>query len=166
MLHYADLFKRDYTTGTEGYTLAVALFLSKDEVIRNILPHYKTDAILRKLDLDRYDDREIITTNLIEAYDKLMAFVAKHLPDKFHLEGDERVNLRGLIFMEVVANLLVHREFINEFPSKFIIQNDGVYSENWNRPHGSGLLILEHLSPYPKNPIIAGSFEKLEELMN
>jgi ATP-dependent DNA helicase RecG len=161
LLRSAGLFKKDYTTGKEGYTLAAALLLGNDEVIYNILPHYKTDAILRKINIDRYDDREIIRTNLIESYDQLMAFVAKHLQDKFYLEGTERVSLRDRIFREVVANLLVHREFINEFPARLIIQNDGVHCENWNRPHGSGLLVLDHLSPFQKNPVISGFFREI-----
>lgn len=161
LLRSASLFKKDYTTGQEGYTMAAVLLLGNDEVIHNILPHYKTDAILRKVDTDRYDDREIIQTNLIESYDRLMAFVAKHLPDKFHLERDNRVSLRDRIFREVVANMLVHREFINEYPAKFIIQNDGVYCENWNRPHGSGQLELSKLSPFPKNSVIAAFFREI-----
>ena len=90
-----------------------------------------------------------------------MAFVAKHLPDKFHLEKENRINIRDRIFREVVANILVHREFLNEYPAKFIIQNDGVYCENWNRPHGSGLLELNKLSPFPKNPVIAAFFREI-----
>jgi len=39
--------------------------------------------LLRRENIDRYDDRDDIRTNLIESYDRLMAFVAKHLPDKF-----------------------------------------------------------------------------------
>lgn len=41
----------------------------------------RTDAILRVQNLDRYDDRDDIRTNLIESYDRLMAFVAKHVAD-------------------------------------------------------------------------------------
>lgn len=47
--------------------------------------------------MDRYDDRVNIRCNLIEAYDKLMDFVAKHLPDKFYMEGDQRISLREKI---------------------------------------------------------------------
>jgi hypothetical protein len=50
--------------------------LGKDEVIQQIVPYYKTDAILRRENTDRYDDREIVKTNLLESYDKLMAFIA------------------------------------------------------------------------------------------
>ena len=65
----------------------------KDETIQSAIPHYKIDALLRRLDLDRYDDRENIRCNLTDAYDKLMNFVAKHLPDKFYLEGDQRIQI-------------------------------------------------------------------------
>ena len=59
-----------------------------------MLPHYKIDALVRRIDKDRYDDRETLRCNLITAYELLMRFVAKHLPDKFHLEGDQRISLR------------------------------------------------------------------------
>jgi len=46
----------------------------KDESIQSAIPHYKIDALLRREDLDRYDDRENIRCNLIDAYDRLMNF--------------------------------------------------------------------------------------------
>lgn len=79
ILSSARLYQHDYQTGKEGYTLAAILLLGKDEVIQSVLPHFKTDAILRRINLDRYDDRDDIRTNLIESYDRLMAFVAKHI---------------------------------------------------------------------------------------
>ena len=161
LLRSAGLYTKDYTSGQEGYTLAAVLLLGKDETIHNILPHYKTDAIVRIDDLSRYDDREIIQTNLLESYDQIIAFIGKHLPDKFHLEKNERISLRDRIFREVVANILIHREFLNEYPAKLIIRNDGVYCENWNRPHGSGILDLSNLSPFPKNPVIAAFFREI-----
>ena len=44
----------------------------------------------------------------------------KHLPDKFFLEGMQRVSLRDKIFREIIANMLIHREYTNAFPSSFI----------------------------------------------
>lgn len=41
-----------------------------------------------RINVDRYDDREIIQTNLIESYERLMEFGRKHLLDKFFLEKD------------------------------------------------------------------------------
>ena len=80
MLEKAGLWKQNFQSGQSGYTLAAALLLGKDEVIQQILPHYKIDALVRIKDVLRYDDRLYIQTNLIEAYEQLMDFVAKHLP--------------------------------------------------------------------------------------
>lgn len=61
----------------------------------------------------------------------------------------------------MVSNLLIHREFANAFPAKLIIENDRVLTENWNRPHGGGLIDPANFSPYPKNPVIAKFFEEI-----
>ena len=99
---------------------------------------------------DRYDDRDDIRNNLIESYDRLMGFVAKHLPDKFYLIGDQRVSLRDRIFREIITNCLIHREFLNPFPAKFIIEKDRVYTENANKPHGHGLIDPTGFTPCSK----------------
>ena len=44
--------------------------------------------------MDRYDDRDLVRTNLIESYGRILAFIQKHLPDPFYLEGIERRSLR------------------------------------------------------------------------
>jgi len=90
-----------------------------------------------------------------------MSFVAKHLPDKFYTEGDQRKSLRTAIFREVVANLIVHREYTNAQPSTFIIYVDKVETENANNPHGVGNLSVDNFSPFPKNPLIAKFFIQL-----
>ena len=156
-----SLHKKDPITGKEGYTLAAVLLLGNDQTINAALPHHKTDAILRVENLDRYDDRDDIRTNLIESYDRLMAFIEKHLPDKFYQEGVQRIKLRNRIFREVVSNLLIHREFTNAFPAKLIIEKDRVYTENWNLPHGTGTIDPANFSPYPKNPNIAKFFKEI-----
>ncbi len=161
LLRSAGLFKHDHQTGKNGYTLAAVLLLGKDEVIQSVLPHHKTDAILRVENIDRYDDRDDIRTNLIESYDRLMAFVRKHLPDKFYQEGEQRISLRDRIFREIVGNLLIHREFANAFPAKLIIETDRVLAENWNRPHNIGVIDPANFSPYPKNPVIAKFFKEI-----
>jgi|GEM_PF-3049703 len=40
-------------TGETGYTLAAVLLLGKDKVITSIIPHFKTDAIVRIHNTDR-----------------------------------------------------------------------------------------------------------------
>ncbi len=102
-----------------------------------------------------------IQCNLIEAYDQLMDFVARHLPDKFHLQGDQRISLRTRIFREVVANIIIHREYMNAHPTTFIIYRDRVETVNANNPHGNGLLLPDTFIPFPKNPIIAKFFIQL-----
>lgn len=161
LLQKAGLYRRDFQTGNKGYTLAAVLLLGKDDVIRQILPHYKIDAIVRRMNVDRYDDRLYIQTNLIDAYEELMSFVAKHLPDKFYTEGDQRRSLRTAIFREIVANLIVHREYTNAQPATFIIYKDRIETQNANNPHGEGEISLDNFAPFPKNPLISKFFIQL-----
>jgi len=161
LLKTAGFYRHDFSTNQEGYTLAAALVFGRDEVIQQLLPYYKIDALARREDLNRYDDRLYIQSNLIEAYEQLMAFISKHLPDKFYLEDDLRVSLRTKIFREVIANFIVHREYTNGLPATLIIYNDKVTTENANRPQHHGLLIPEQFSPFPKNPVIAKLFIQL-----
>ena len=157
----SGLFKRDFNTGEEGFSLAAVLLFGEDEVIKSILPPYKIDALVRKNDVNRYDDRLIVETNLIDAYDLLMEFVEKHLPDKFFLENDKRVSLRTRIFREVIANMLVHREYTNAHAASFIIYADRVEVQNANNPNGSGPISVRNFVPFPKNPVISKFFVQL-----
>jgi ATP-dependent DNA helicase RecG len=161
IIHSAGLYKRDIITGKSGMTLAAALLFGKDTTILSALSHHKTDALLRVENLDRYDDRDDIRTNLIDSYDRLMAFIEKHLPDKFYLDGTQRVSLRDRLFREVISNLLIHREFANGFPAKMIIQGDRLYTENWNRQHSLGVIDPKNFVPFSKNPVIAQFFKEI-----
>lgn len=145
----------------EGFTMSALLLFGKPETIGSALPHNKIDSLLRIRDIERYDDRENIRCNLVDAYDKLMQFVAKHLPDKFYLEGDQLISLRDIIFREVVSNLLIHREYSNAFPSTFIIYRDRLEVKNANKPHNYGQLIPSNFEPFPKNPHIAQIFTQM-----
>ncbi|MDR1880511.1 MAG: putative DNA binding domain-containing protein [Tannerellaceae bacterium] len=161
MLDIAGFRKRDFQSGHEGYTLAAALLFGKDEVIQQIIPHYKIDAMVRIENVERYDDREYIQTNLIDAYDMLMNFVEKHLPDRFYMKGDQRISLRTVIFREVTANILVHREYTNAYPCKFTIFSDRVETENANNSRGHFKINPTDFSPFPKNPTITKFFIQL-----
>lgn len=161
LLKSAGLYRRDIVTGEEGLTLAAILLLGTEQLIMSALPHYKTDAIVRKNNVDRYDDRVVIQDNLIKSYDKLMDFVVKHLDDRFYIEGTQRIDVRNKIFREVCANMLIHREFSSAFPAKFIIEKDVVRTENANKTNGYGVIDALNFSPYPKNPIIAKFFRAI-----
>lgn len=161
LLKSAGLYLKDLQSGKEGITLGGILLLGNEELIHAALPHYRTDAILRRVNIDRYDDRDDIRVNLIESYERLMQFVSKHLNDNFYLEGDRRISLRDKIFREVVSNLLIHREFTNPFPAKLVIEKDRVFIENSNKPHGNGIIDPDNFSPFPKNPTIAKFFKEI-----
>jgi ATP-dependent DNA helicase RecG len=161
LLRSAGLYGRDIATGEEGYNLAALMLLGKDDVILNVAPAYVTDALVRKVNVDRYDDREVIKTNLIESYDRLMDFGKKHLPDKFFLENDVNKSLRNTILREMVSNVLMHREFTNSYTAKFVIEAERMYVENANRSLGDGFITEDNLEPIPKNPIIASFFRNI-----
>ena len=139
LLKSAGLYGTDMATGEKGYNLAALLLLGRDEVIMNVCPAYETDALVRRTNEDRYDDREIIRTNLIESFDQLMEFARKHLPDKFFLENENRVSLRNILAREMVSNILMHREFTSSYAAKFVIRKNRMYTENANRAAGGGI---------------------------
>ncbi|MDD3350063.1 MAG: putative DNA binding domain-containing protein [Eubacteriales bacterium] len=161
LLKSAGLYRQDLQSGKEGLTLGGILLFGKEQLIHSALPHYKTDAILRKINVDRYDDRDDIRVNLLDSYERLMQFIAKHLNDNFYMEKDQRMSIRDKIFREVVSNLLIHREFTNAFPAKLVIEKDRVFTENSNKPHQNGVIDPENFSPYPKNPTIARFFKEI-----
>ena len=158
ILKSAGLYSIDRVTGESGFNLAAVLLLGRDDVILDVAPAYVTDAILKKKQVDRYDDREIIKTNLINSYDELMSFARKHLPDKFYLDDDVNISLRNIIARELIANTLIHREFSSDFTAKFVIENHRIYTENASRASGVGMITPENAEPNPKNPLIASFF--------
>ena len=161
IIRSARFYGTDPATGREGMTLAAALIFGKDNAIGTVLSTFGTDALLRVQNRDRFDDRDYVCTNLIDSYDRLMEFIAKHLPDKFHLEGTMRVSLRDRLFREVVSNLLIHREFSDGTPARLIIEQDKVYTENGSRAHGWGSMDPQHFDSFPKNPNIAKFFREI-----
>lgn len=161
LLRSAQLYTRDIETGNEGLNRAAALLVGKPEVVLSACPGYKTDAVFRHRQPDRYDDRDIVRDNLVLAYDRLCAFCAKHLPDPFYLEGDSRISVRDIVVREVVSNTLIHREFTSPFPAKLIIDDEGLRTENASRAMFEGRLTLADFKPMPKNPIIANFFTQI-----
>ena len=158
LLRSAGLIHNDLRTGNKGFTLACILLFGKDEAINSVASYHKTDAILRRINIDRYDDRDDIRCNLIESYERLMTFVEKHLSDPFYLEGDARISVRNNLFREVVANTLIHREYSSHYSARLIINNENIVIENGNRAHGFGEINIDNFMPFPKNPNIARVF--------
>lgn len=158
LLKSAGLYEKDRKTGKEGYNMACILLFGTKEAILSCVPGYKTDAIYREENMDRYDDRLIVESNLIESYDLLMEFIVKHTNDKFFLIDNVNMSVRSAIAREIVSNLLVHREFASAFPAKLIIEKERIYTENWNRAQRVGKIEPQDFTPYPKNPILANFF--------
>ena len=153
LLKSAGLYGRDIATGEEGYNFAAIMLLGKDDVILNVAPVYVMDALVQKMDVDWYDDREIIKTNLIESYDRLLEFGRKHLSDKFFLEDTVNKSL---------SNTLMHRQFSSSYTAKFVIEKERMYIENANRAANDGCITVDNLEPNPKNPVIAAFFRIIE----
>ena len=87
LLKSAQLYQPDPESGRDGVTLAGVMLFGTDSQILQVCPAHRTDLILRKVNVDRYDDRDLVRTNLIDSYDRILAFIRKHLPDPFYLEG-------------------------------------------------------------------------------
>lgn len=161
ILRSAKLLGVDPATGKEGFNGAAVLLLGNDYTIGNCYPAYKTDALMRRVNTDRYDDRVTVYTNLIEAFDQLMAFGEKHLDDKFYLEDVTRVSIRNKILREMIGNLLAHREFTSALTARFIIERNQMFTENANKSINHGIITPQNLKPYSKNPIIANFFHQI-----
>ena len=161
LLRSANLILIDPQTGREGLTLAAILLFGKDNTIMSVLPQHKTDAIFRVVNKDRYDDRDVITTNLIDSYDRLIAFGQKHLNDLFVLDGIVNISARDRILREIVSNTLAHRDYSSGYPAKMIIDDEKIVVENSNLAHGIGALDIKKFEPFPKNPPISKVFREI-----
>ncbi len=162
LLKSAGLYIEDPLTGKKGFTLACILLFGKDETIIAACPQHRTDCIKKIINLDRYDDRDDIRTNLIESYDRMMAFVSKHLDSNFAIGTDTtRYSPRDLLFREAVANSLIHREFRDRNIATMVIYEDKVVFNNGCISYGRGLLKVGNFSPKSKNPRIASVFHNI-----
>jgi ATP-dependent DNA helicase RecG len=162
ILRDSRFYRRDFTTGEEGLTLAAALVFGTDEVIGNVLPAYRLDILVRRENMDRWDDRLPLSTNLIESYLQALQFIKSKWPEKFYQnENGERKDLRELIFRELVANIIIHREYNSATTTEVIIYEDRVEATNPNRMRFRGPLNLDTFDAEPKNPNIRAFFNVL-----
>ena len=153
-LRLGGFIRKDPLSANVGYTLAAALMFGSDATIQEAAPGMVFDALLRRDNVDRYDDRLMLYTNLIDTFDQLMGFVEKHLNEPFYLEGNERISLRDRIFRELVSNLIAHREYTSAAPASLTIFRDKVVFKNPHVPHLRGRIDPAHFTPFPKNPTI------------
>lgn len=161
LLRSAGLILLDRESRREGITLAAILLFGKDTTIMSALPQHKTDMIFRVQNLDRYDDRDVIVTNLLDSYDRMSEFAKKHLNDPFVLYGMQSVSARDAILREIISNSLAHRDYSSGYVAKMVIEKDRIFAENRNRTHGYGNLNLNTFEPFPKNPAISKVFREI-----
>ncbi|MDA3910634.1 MAG: hypothetical protein PF448_04665 [Bacteroidales bacterium] len=69
--------------------------------------------------------------------------------------------MRELIFRELVANIIIHREYNSAVSTEVIVYNDRVVATNPNRSRFTGSLDLETFEAEPKNPNIRAFFNIL-----
>ncbi|MBO4336328.1 MAG: hypothetical protein J5846_10965 [Desulfovibrio sp.] len=148
-------------TGKTGITIAAVLLFGTDNMIASVCSQHKTDCICRVYNLDRYDDREIITTNFIDSYEQMFAFGQKHLNDLFVLDGIQSISARDKILREIISNSLAHRDYTSGYIPKFLIEREKITLENGNRAHGNGLLNIKTFEPFAKNPSISKIFREI-----
>ena len=72
LLKSAQLYQEDPETGKFGVTLAGVMLFGTDNLILQVCPAHRTDLILRKINVDRYDDRDLVRTNIIESYERIL----------------------------------------------------------------------------------------------
>ncbi|WP_317944823.1 hypothetical protein [Carnobacterium maltaromaticum] len=154
------IYRHDLATREEGFTLAAVLCFDKNQTIATVVNYWRVDVLERSTNCDQYDDRLNSQTNLIDTYYEIRSFLQKQLslPETFILDGTERVNVRNILFRELVANMLVHRELSNAFVSMIAIYSEKIEFVNENKPINPGIVTKPTISPYPKNPTIAKIF--------
>lgn len=177
LLKSCGLMAKDPVTGKVGIKMAALILFGKDETIASYTPAYRFEALYRNLnyerfskneveDTTRYDDRLTTRSNLIKAYDSLMEFTYKHLPEKFYLQDGttQRGDLRSNIFREIIANLCVHREYASYEAGLFEIYSDRVITRNPTKFTSSlktGSISIDELDNYTKNPLLFKVFREL-----
>lgn len=118
-------------------------------------------------DSARYDDRKTVRSNIIQAYRQMLDFVVKYLPDKFYLPDNgstARLDLRVQIFREVIGNICAHSDYQPGFGGYVEVFYDRVITRNATRLIPSmkeGILTLDELGPYTKNPLIVKVLNEL-----
>lgn len=128
------LWSRDPAAGEYGFNLAAIMLIGKQETILDVAPAYRTDVVLRRADVDRYDDRLVCKSNLVEAYGGFPLFCKKWMPDAFVLDEEgNRISVRDIIVRELVVNSLIHREYSSPHIARIVIDADGIHAHNASR---------------------------------
>ncbi|MDR2533289.1 MAG: putative DNA binding domain-containing protein [Tannerellaceae bacterium] len=174
ILHKEGFYRKDPVSGKDGFTLAAVLLFGKEFAIQNYSPvNYRIEAVYRNITYrqfsqplsdypeSRYDDRDIIFSNLIEALPRLKKFVQRNLPERLISKDGRMIDVREKLFDEILSNFLIHKEYTYKYPSRLLIFADRVITENGSRLDPNGGRSLETLEPAEKNPLVAQVFRDM-----
>ena len=84
--------RRIYGHATEG-----DLDLTILDRVRSMVRASRPDVTVCRSNVDRYDDRLVVSTSLVDLYRLLCEFCRKWPPDSFALEGDARISVRDAV---------------------------------------------------------------------
>ncbi|MDR2497959.1 MAG: putative DNA binding domain-containing protein [Tannerellaceae bacterium] len=173
ILHKEGFRRRDLVSGKDGFTLAAVLLFGKEDSIQNYSPAiHRIEAVYRNVTFkdfsrpasdyleSRYDDRDIIFSNLMEAWPRLKKFISRNMPECL-INNGSRVDVRGKIFDEILSNFLIHKEYTYRYPSRLLIFSDRIITENGARvkPHNADPNEMPESTA--KNPLIAQVFRAM-----
>jgi ATP-dependent DNA helicase RecG len=174
ILHKEGFWKKDLVTQKEGYTLAAVLLFGKEVTIQNYCPvTYRIEAIYRNIPYEsfaqpasdypesKYDDRDIIFSNLIETYPRLVKFLQRHIPERGNAGGGSRSDMLEPLLNPIVSNLLIHRDYTHKQPSRILLFSDRLITENGSSYGSNSKISLADLEKQPKNPLIYKIFEAM-----
>lgn len=174
ILHTAGFWRKDPLSNKEGFVLGAVLLFGKEVTIQNYCPAlHRTDAIYRNISYQqfmqpfsgypesKFDDRDIIFSNLIESYIRLISFTKRNLPERILEINGKRIDVRKKVFGEIVSNMLVHREYTHKHPARLLLFSDMVITENGSRPLQTGNVTFDTLESRTKNPLITKVFQEM-----
>lgn len=147
-LRAARLYGRDQLTGERGFNLAAVALLGKEGAILDVMSLYRTDAVLRRIETDRYDDRVVCRSNLVKAYNEHVASARSGCRIPSYSTGDS-ARARDVIVRELVCNCLIHREFVSPYIARITIDGEGIRTSNASRALFAVPVTLESLDPAP-----------------
>lgn len=178
ILESCKLVDKDKEGNIMGYKYAALLLFGTDDAIAKYLPRYKFELLYHKMtyerynlnlpeDTTRYDDRKTLRSNIIKSYGEMLGFIVKYLPDKFYLPTQgttTRIDLRIQLFREIIGNICAHSDYQPGFAGTVEVFYDRVVTKNATRLTPimkEGVLTLDELTPYTKNPLIVKVLNEL-----
>ncbi len=158
LLADAGLYVTDRFTGKKGFKLAAVLLLGKDELIGEILPHYETRVVF---DLPDFKEETVIKTNLVTAYEQIMAKITAGLETVLKpWDLRQRENLLAML-RELLINSLIHRDFSAPAAALIKISPTEILCQNPSVPWMCGLMAPDSVLLCVKNPVIENFFRIL-----